>query len=624
MLAAIVAIFLTSQAPDTLSAATVSAARHISPATEKAPREVLERAATVADAIRDFSGVQLRDYGGVGGLKTINVRSLGSAHTAIFLDGVPIDNAQNMQPDLGRLDTEDLETVELYAGQKSELLQSAREYGSASSLHLRSARPTQRKTVLRLKGGSFGTLAPSIIQEGRLGKNLSGRLRISAESSNGRYRFHVKDLDYDTVMVRSNSDLKAFKASGGLWYTPAGGRYELSTRYYDSERGIPGPVYKQASIYPMSSDRQADRSLSVQASGEQTLTSTLRLMAKARYSRDILEYLDISELDQAVSARWNYDLQSIYVSTALGWQAKPWLHLGAAVDGQHEALESKVEASRSTLFAAGSAAILLDPLRASATLQYLASDDGYSFLSPAFLLDWHPREDWEFGALVKRSCRLPSFNDLYYTAVPSMGLRPEQVWQFAARWCWDRSYGPWHFRAREELYHNSVRDKLIAVPNGSLFRWMTYNLGDVRIWGDEISAQATWNGIAGFTGRYSFQWAREKGTDIQIPYIPLHSASFNLFGVAGDFRLDIRGFLTGARLTSGSSRPEYRLSPWTTWDASLSWRPSMAGSSAVIRRLDRRICFSLDVRNIFNEQYQVVLKYPMPGINVLASVAITL
>ena len=39
---------------------------------------------SVADAIRYFSGVQLKDYGGVGGLKTINVRSLGSAHTAVF------------------------------------------------------------------------------------------------------------------------------------------------------------------------------------------------------------------------------------------------------------------------------------------------------------------------------------------------------------------------------------------------------------------------------------------------------------------------------------------------------------------------------------------------------------
>ena len=43
---------------------------------------------SVADAIRYFSGVQLKDYGGVGGIKTINVRSLGSAHTAVFYDGI--------------------------------------------------------------------------------------------------------------------------------------------------------------------------------------------------------------------------------------------------------------------------------------------------------------------------------------------------------------------------------------------------------------------------------------------------------------------------------------------------------------------------------------------------------
>ena len=33
---------------------------------------------SVADAIRYFSGVQLKDYGGVGGLKTINIRSMGT------------------------------------------------------------------------------------------------------------------------------------------------------------------------------------------------------------------------------------------------------------------------------------------------------------------------------------------------------------------------------------------------------------------------------------------------------------------------------------------------------------------------------------------------------------------
>ena len=35
---------------------------------------------SVADALRYFSGVQLKDYGGVGGIKTIDIRSMGSNH----------------------------------------------------------------------------------------------------------------------------------------------------------------------------------------------------------------------------------------------------------------------------------------------------------------------------------------------------------------------------------------------------------------------------------------------------------------------------------------------------------------------------------------------------------------
>ena len=626
------AIALMIQVPDTLDASVVSARRQVSAPSEKATREVLEKATSLAAAIRDFSGVQLRDYGGVGGLKTVNVRSLGSAHTAVFLDGVPIDNAQNMQPDLGRLDVEDMEAVELYSGQKSHLLQSAREYGCASSLHMTSAIPKARKTFMRLRGGSFATVSPTISHEGRISRDLTGRIRLGGDFSNGNYPFHVTGPGYDTLMRRENGDIKAFKASGGLWYTPEGGRYHLSARLYDSERGIPGPVYKQSKQYPMSLDRQADRNWSVQASGEQSLSSTASILARARYSRDILEYLDISELDPSVSAEWDYDLRSTYLSTALGWQAAPWLHLSGAVDFQNEALSSKVEATRNTLFTAGSAALLMDPWRASASLQYQFSDDGYRFLSPAFLLNWHPREDWDFGATVKRSCRLPSFNDLYYTNVGGRDLLPEKVWQFAARWCWDRSYGRWHFRANEELYHNRVTDKLIAVPNGSLFRWSMYNLGKVLIWGDEIHADVSWNGALGLVARYSFQWAREPGNDYQIPYIPLHSASFNLFGAWNAFRLDIRGFLTGSRLSSGSSRPEYRLAPWTTWDASLSWnntrhsRPSSRHSRPSSRHSRPRpgISLSLDVRNITNQQYQIVLGYPMPGINLLGTFAITL
>ncbi|MBO4340773.1 MAG: TonB-dependent receptor, partial [Bacteroidales bacterium] len=478
--------------PDTLAPAGIVANRNVSPPTQSVSGPILQNATSAADAIRDFSGIQLRDYGGVGGLKTVNVRSLGSAHTAIFMDGVPIDNAQNTQVDLGRFFTEDLETIELYAGQRSALMQTAREYGSASALHMRTALPQGRKLRVRLRGGAFGTIAPSGSAEMRKGR-FAARIRLGGERANGQYPFHTLDLGKDTLLTRQNCDIKAFNAGAHLWFLPEGGRYQASVTWFDAGRGIPGPVIKQSGEYPMSEDRQYDRNLTAQLSGEQALGHGLSLLARVRYSNDALDYIDVSELDPSISATWNYRLQSAYLAASLGWRPLDWLHLNAAVDLQDDWLNCQFFAQRRQALGALSSAFIFDPWRVQASVQYMHTSDGYNFVSPALILDWHPREDWEFGFVGKRSCRLPSFNDLYYTNVGSRDLRPEKVWQVSAWWMWDRTYGPWHFRVREDLYFNHVQDKLIAVPNGSLFRWSMYNIGRVHIYGDEIEASAAYS-----------------------------------------------------------------------------------------------------------------------------------
>ena len=66
---------------------------------------------SVADAVRYFSGVQVKDYGGIGGLKTVNIRSMGSHHVGVFYDGVELGNAQNGVVDLGRFSLENMEAV---------------------------------------------------------------------------------------------------------------------------------------------------------------------------------------------------------------------------------------------------------------------------------------------------------------------------------------------------------------------------------------------------------------------------------------------------------------------------------------------------------------------------------
>ena len=68
---------------------------------------------SVADALRYFSGMQLKDYGGVGGIKTVDIRSMGTHHVGIFYDGVELGNAQNGQIGLGQYSLDNIDEISL-------------------------------------------------------------------------------------------------------------------------------------------------------------------------------------------------------------------------------------------------------------------------------------------------------------------------------------------------------------------------------------------------------------------------------------------------------------------------------------------------------------------------------
>ncbi|MEN9440822.1 MAG: hypothetical protein RLZ33_898, partial [Bacteroidota bacterium] len=70
----------------------------------------------VGQLMQKFAGVSIRSYGGLGGLKTISVRSLGSNHSSIVVDGFTLVNNQTGQINLGQLQTESLEGLQLITG----------------------------------------------------------------------------------------------------------------------------------------------------------------------------------------------------------------------------------------------------------------------------------------------------------------------------------------------------------------------------------------------------------------------------------------------------------------------------------------------------------------------------
>lgn len=85
---------------------------------ESTPLQVMDKAGIerlgvqdLSEAVKRFSGVTVQDYGGIGGLKTVSVRSLGAKHTAVCYDGVTVTDAQSGQVDISRFSLDNVDMI---------------------------------------------------------------------------------------------------------------------------------------------------------------------------------------------------------------------------------------------------------------------------------------------------------------------------------------------------------------------------------------------------------------------------------------------------------------------------------------------------------------------------------
>ena len=604
--------------------------------------EQLEKlsALSVADAIRYFSGVQIKDYGGIGGLKTINVRSMGSQHVGVFYDGIQLGNAQNGQIDLGKYSLENMESVTLYNGQKSTAVQSAKDYASASAVYLQTRTPQfsgNRRTHLKatLAGGSFGTVNPSVLWEQKLGERVSNSLNAEFLYTTGKYKFTYRKLDgYDTTAVRQNGDVRALRVEEGLFGRLDDGHWRLKFYFYDSERGYPGAFVREEPGKFRHEDRQWDTDFFTQGSFFKKW-GNYRLNASFKYAYDYLHYLSDPRLDVSTMYVDNrYQQREAYLSVAQSYDLFSWWDVDLAADWQFNTLDADlvnfVYPSRNTVLAALSTSMRWTHLKLQGSLLYTFVDDQAreagaaaehrSEWTPTAVLQYIPfrGKNLSFRAFYKRIFRMPTLNDLYYTFIGNKYLKPEFTTQYNVGLTWDKRWARGIFKkvgATFDAYYNVVENKFIATPASNQFQWTMVNLGLVKIRGID-AAVTTSLALGPVTADLRATYTYQKAQDFtdpdspwyggQIPYIPWHSGSFTAAFSYGRWNLNYSFIYTGERYESVANIPENHAQPWYTSDLSLA--RSFALGSHELRS-------TLEVNNIFNQQYEVVQCYPMPGTN---------
>ena len=643
---------------------------------QKLNGEQLERLNTlsVADALRYFSGIQLKDYGGVGGIKTVNIRSMGTHHLGISYDGVQLGNAQNGQIDLGQFSLDNVEEITLYNGQKSAIFQPASDFGNAGAIYIRTKAPefgSGEQTHLKIKAqyGSSDMLRTSVLWEQRLSEKVSSSVSAGFLTASGKYKFRYErrypngETAWDTTAVRQNGDIHAERLEANLFGKLYQGGWQAKAYIYNSARGIPGAIVNNVW---RRGERQQDLNTFVQASFDKNIGEgfSTRWLAKYAYYNTHYENRDSTQLP--VDNR--YKQQELYLSTANvlellpNWSASlsydfkwnkldadTWnfayptrisnlISLATAIDYKHLKAQASVLATfihdrthKRISGGTGDSGISGDSglsglsgdsgISEASGPSEISSSASLSRLTPAVFVNIYPFRGTFFSlrAYVKQSFRMPTFNDLYYTDMGNANLVPESALQYDAGFALNKHFQSGFIRHAEmhfDAYYNIVHDKIVAYPKGQQFRWTMLNLGKVHIKGLDIEAEADCSIgrciTATIRAQYTYQDARDV-TDPgdsyyrhQIPYIPWHSGSAILGLNWKSWNLNYSFIYAGERYDEQENILYNHMEPWYTSDLSLRYW-------FMVNSL--RFTAQAEVNNLLDQQYEVIVNYPMPGRN---------
>ncbi len=600
---------------------------------------------SVADAIRYFSGVQIKDYGGVGGIKTVNIRSMGTNHIGVYYNGIQLGNAQNGQVDLGKYSLENIDEIILYNGQKSDIFQSAREFGSAGSIYLNSRKPKfedGKRVHLRaaLKAGSFALINPSVLFEAKITDKMSLSINAEVVHSNGKYKFRYRrvtpagEVAYDTTAIRQNGDVNAARIETGLnYYYSNTGFWKIQGYYYNSERGIPGAIVNNVW---RSGERLWDRDMFLQSTWQDEFFNRWAVKVNAKYAYDHTRYVNNDSKLQRVDNTYNQ--QEAYLSWANKVAVFNWWDLSLSYDLQWNGLSNYINASRfSHWLSLATAFNVYDYLRIQASIlgtfineenrEREQAPNKYKF-TPGLFLSYKPFQqiDLQLNAFYKQAYRYPTFNDLYYTDMGNAYLNPELSIQHNIGISYNYLKPKQifhHFNISADFYYNKVKDKIIAYPKGQQFRWTMLNLGLVKIHGIDANLQMTLQFPYDIALTTKLQYTYQQAIDVtdpndtyyknQIPYIPWHSGSAIGIFSWRSYALNYSFIYVGKRYNQQENTIYNYTQPWYTHDLSFS------GSWKINKVLLKA---SLEINNLFDQDYDVILNYPMPKRNYRGTIAI--
>lgn len=598
---------------------------------------------SIAEAARFLPGIQVKDYGGIGGLKTVSLRSLGANYTTVLYNGMILSDAQGGQTDLGRFSLYNTNAIEYTLNNPSSGLSPARAYANAALINIvpQFEIPNgETRVTSGIRTGSFGLINPFA----SIGVGISGKtsLHISGdwENANGKYKYD----DYENGgnrKERLNANISLYRMEASLYHKFSEGSYLMWQNYgYHSGRGLPGAVILYTSP---AGDKLVNTSLFSQLQWKARVSKSISALLSAKYSIDNKDYTNPNYPNSAGFLQNFFRQQSAYGSAAMEWLTSKFISFHYAADFVWDKLErtddfavNYANPKRYSLiqnagvsFRKGGMGIQSNILH-SLIWEQAGSGSGagnISQLSPSLSVNVKLGSKQVYmRSSFKYLYRYPTFDELYFTNIGNTALRPETARLFNLGFLGETSCLQSKLKASWSVdgFYQYVSNKILAIPRQNLFQWSMMNIGKAAITGlDATLSGSLLEGNMIFSAgiNYSMQYASDLTNPAsvaykkQLAYSAKHSGSLRTAMEVGLFRAGYNLIFTGSRYRAGGQLHGDRMPAFTTHDVNVAY------TFFFIKPLS--IELRAEANNIFNRQYEIIRYYPMPGFNYRLTLTVT-
>lgn len=584
--------------------------------------------------MQKFSGTTLKSYGGLGGLKTVSVRGLGSQHTTFVVDGFSVTNTQTGQINLGQIQTDNVESISLSVGGKNGFLLAPSSYINGSIISINtfennfSTEPFKMRISSRT--GSFGEIDNYVslkYSNTKMFMSVFGKYR----QANGNYSYSLQNGNMLYNGIRKNNDLQDWYSGTTVGFRlKKGAKIRIIYRTNGADQGLPGAVI----LYNTTANQRLSTKAHLVNLDYSNSFRSIYYRLFGTFNHDWLHYTDPYFLNNMGG------ISTVYTNNSFqsGISFQRTLRNNSSFFGGLESRYSDLTFSTlnsavpKRLHSFGLFGLNLNrekwKTEAQVSVQQVIeeNDKGERAENRFKVNPFVSLEKVEFGKWkwtlklwYRNSFRMPSFNELYYNGIGNTKLKPEEAHQFSVGF----STRPIDQKLKMNIlvngFANRVENQILAIPTKNLFVWSMQNIGFVNTFGFESRLQINRSMYTNWSTEYTFNYTYQYSVDVsnsnsptylnQVAYIPKHT---------GNFDSTIKRKKSGIHLSTTVSSLRYSLTEnivanqvngFAIVDASIFTQIKLPVKHSM------RIQFS--VKNIFNSSYAYMRYFVMPGRNYL-------